>query len=196
MKTIKLHGSLGEKYGKEFKLEVKSPAEAIKFISYQVDGFAEDLKASDWRVTKTRDGKEVDLDEDTIPIGTVANEFNFYPVVAGAKSGAAKIIGGIALVALAVATGGAGLAVAGMTISAGTIATVGVGLALAGLATTLAPEFNAGQQDSVARNPSALFEGPLNTSGSGRTIPLIYGKRVKAGSVIISSGITTERLDI
>ena len=192
MKTFKFHGEFGEKHGKEWDLDVNSVTEAIELLSYQIDGFYGDLKNGDWIITKKNNGKEIDLDLDTVSLGTVANEFNIYPAVAGAKSGAGKIIAGIGLVALAVVTGG--VAIAGLAISAGTIATVGVGIALAGVAMNLAPEFETGGMDEVARNPSFLFNGPVNASGSGRTIPITYGKKVRVGSIIVSSGISNERL--
>lgn len=194
MKKLKLHGFLGEKYGKEFNLEVDTVTDAIKLLSYQIDGFANDLKSHDWRITKTKDGKEIDLDIDTVSLGSVANEFNIYPAIAGAKNGTSKVIAGIGLVALAVATGG--VSIAGYAISAGTIATVGIGVALAGLAVNLAPEIPSGNMDQVEKNPSAIFSGPQNVSGSGKTIPVIYGKKVLVGSIIVSSGISTERADI
>lgn len=192
MKKFKFHGEFGEKYGKEWDLNVKSVTEAIELLSYQIDGFYEDLKNGDWVITKKKDGKEIDLDLDTVSLGTVANEFNIYPALAGAKSGTGKIIAGLGLVALAVVTGG--VAIAGVAISAGTIATVGVGVALAGVAVNLAPEFNTGGMDEVARNPSYLFNGPVNASGSGRTIPVNYGKKIRVGSIVVSSGISSERL--
>ncbi|MFW2044483.1 tail assembly protein, partial [Acinetobacter sp. ULE_I053] len=39
LKTIKLYGVLGKKFGKEFKLAVESTREAVRALSVQVPGF-------------------------------------------------------------------------------------------------------------------------------------------------------------
>ena len=39
LKTIKLYGVLGKKFGKEFHLAVESTREAVKALSVQVPGF-------------------------------------------------------------------------------------------------------------------------------------------------------------
>lgn len=39
LKTIKLYGVLGQKFGHQFKLDVASPREAIRALSAQIDGF-------------------------------------------------------------------------------------------------------------------------------------------------------------
>ena len=43
MKKVYLHGSLGEKFGKEWTLNVRSASDAFSAINANVDGFVEYL---------------------------------------------------------------------------------------------------------------------------------------------------------
>lgn len=41
MKTIKLYGELGRKFGKIFRFDVKTPREAVRALSAQIKGFSD-----------------------------------------------------------------------------------------------------------------------------------------------------------
>ena len=50
MKTIRLYGELGKRFGREFKLDVQSPAEAVRALRVIVPGFQTDRMRLEHRV--------------------------------------------------------------------------------------------------------------------------------------------------
>jgi predicted phage tail protein len=107
-----------------------------------------------------------------------------------------------AAVALSAPSGGgsvfAGLAAEGGGLSfAGNVALAGAGLVLGGVSQLLtkAPQVRgySNREPAGVERPSYLFNGPVNTVAQGATIPVICGRRVRVGSVVISAGIFTER---
>ena len=198
MRTIVLEGSLGNKYGKEFRLDVNSVGEAVRALSSQIPAFLDDLRQGSFRISSGI----LSVDEATVnfQLGS-AKQIIIRPVVQGAKGGVGKAIVGIALIALAfiaapVAIGLASTAfsVGGVAVSWGTVALFGTSLALSGVAMMMSPipkVGNYGDRESPAERPSFLFNGPANTAEQGAAIPVVYGT-VRTGSVIISTGLSTE----
>lgn len=77
------------------------------------------------------------------------------------------------------------------------IALAGVALAATGISQALSPTPEVGNLNTLeppAERPSFLFNGPVNTSRQGAAIPLVFGKNVRTGSLVVSSGLTTEQL--
>lgn len=50
-----------------------------------------------------------------------------------------------------------------------------------------------GSRNEVDQRPGFLFNGAMNTGEQGGPIPLVFG-RIKAGSVVVSAGVSTERI--
>lgn len=140
----------------------------------------------------------------------------------GRTGGVIKTVIGVALIAVAVAgavfTGGAslgligpataqfgalgvtttGLALFGHVASWGAIGSIGLLLAAGGMASLLTPkpDLSAGQYEDrelADQKPSFLFNGPSNQSTQGLPVPIVYG-RMRTGSVVISSGVSTEKI--
>ncbi|SVB48903.1 uncharacterized protein METZ01_LOCUS201757, partial [marine metagenome] len=92
---------------------------------------------------------EVGEDELAHPIGQ--SDLHFVPVIAGAGGSTGKILGGIALIGVGIASGGAGFmagggfgfagagAMAGKFSFAALAGNIGIGLALTGVSEMLAP---------------------------------------------------------
>lgn len=84
MKTIFLHGKLGELYGKEWELDVKTPAEAARAINSNKPGFI------DYLCEKYRDGLEYKLkvgekfiEEDSVDFKFQEESYHIIPVARG-----------------------------------------------------------------------------------------------------------------
>jgi predicted phage tail protein len=209
MRTITLHGSARERFGGPYRFNVETPIEAVRALCSQLKGFQEFLRQADWKIVcgQWGGGREIVIDEIGLRFGHTA-DLHMVPLPAGAAKGKGigKVVLGaaiaIAAVALSVPSGGtsifAGLgAEAGLGVTFGSIALAGVGIALGGvsqlLASTPRVQGYSGREAADVNRPSFLFNGPVNSVVQGTTIPVICGRRVRVGSVVISAGIFTER---
>ena len=196
MKTIILLGELGKRYGTRHRLDVKSPAEAIRALCANFKDFAAFVASSHernvgYRVLNMRE--DVSQDELHNPAG---QQIAVVPVVAGAGGALGKILIGAALIAAAVVTGGASIALTGVTFTslAGQIAFgIGVSLAIGGVAQLLAPAPN--QPADENQKQSYIFNGAVNTTAQGQPVPIGYGRMI-VGSAVISAGINTDELTV
>lgn len=187
------------------KFFVSSPAEAIKFMIFQVPGFKEAFEASKRKGLKFQlvvDGREVrDLVE--LHMG-VPKKITIVPRYEGRKNGGltflfvAAAIAAIAFTggAAAGAMGGAGFGTGGW-LAAGsvslTVATsVAISLALGGITQLLTPQPEGLSTTSDAENKASYaFGGPVNTTAQGNPIPAFYGER-EVGGAVISANILAE----
>jgi len=192
MRTVHLHGALGEAFGENFDFEIDTAAEAVRALNCAFPGkFLKALEVGSYRVVmgKPDTGMELDLELATaLRLGKA--DLHFIPVAEGALSqsakGTTKVVLGAALVGAAIFASGGTLAAPlgpGLLSGAtwGNIALVGVGLALAGVSTLLtkAPEQTGGSNDvSVA----GAAQGETGQQGSA--IPLIYGRVLTPGITV------------
>lgn len=203
MISVKLYGRLA-KFGGPFSLAVGSTAEAIRALSVNLPGFKKEIGIGAYRITAgdRRKGRKVTEDRLTFGLPTTC-DLHIVPATAGSKSGGVgKLIMGVALIAVAtVASGGAfGAAVAGGIggVGWGGVALFGASFAFAGIAQMLTPTPKAPSASSLERpeeRPSFLMSSPVNVASQGNPIPIIGG-RVRAGSVVVSMGVSTERIAV
>jgi predicted phage tail protein len=207
MKTLKLTGRLAKKFGKEFHLDVESPAEAIRALCYQIPGFEEALKEGSYRV------KRLVTPSYGFDIGIEAVHLNFgkspgfilSPVVKGSKKqGIGKIILGIVLVgaafffsgglaAGAIANGAMAATIGSTGITYGYLASMGAMMMLNGISRMLTPSVkNPGPSDQKA---SYMLDATGNVTEQGNAVPIVIGE-VFTGSVVVSTGITTEEVPV
>jgi len=208
-RTIRLYGAAKQRFGGPFRLDVATPAGAVRALCAMIKGFDAFIRASDWKVIRGRGaaGRRISADELGFQFGTV-EELHLVPVAAGSVKGkgAGKVVLGLALAAAAVAFAPAGAgggiafgaeAIGGSGVTFGSIALTGVGMVLGGVSQMLAKtpmvKGYSGREPADVSKPSFLFNGPVNTVAQGATIPVICGRRVRVGSVVISAGIFTER---
>lgn len=210
IKAIYLHGAAGRLFGERFDLQVETPRDAIRALISRVKGLKEFMAKGNWRMIRGR--REIDTDELWMTFGK-ANEFHLVPVPRGAKQGGVgKIIAGVVIIVAAVAaaafTGGGSLAAGisaagglfGTGVSFASVAIFGTSLILAGTAQLLAGSpsslGSAAQREDPGSRPSFLFNGPVNVVQDGEPLPLVYGKRVRVGSVVASAGIFDEQIEV
>ncbi len=209
LRTIHLHGAAKLRFGGPYRFAVETPIEAVRAL-YQLRGFGEFIRSADWKVIRGRGtaGRRITAEELGLQFGSTV-DLHLVPVAAGRGSGkgTGKIILGVALAAAAIIgaapSGGAtawtfGAEIAGSGITFGNVASVGASLILGGVSALLAPGVPkvrgySSREPADVNKPSFLFNGPVNTVAQGATIPVICGRRVRVGSVVISAGIFTER---
>jgi len=174
--TIRLHGTLGEKYGDLHQFYIRSPKEAIDALDANYPGFRRDFLAipsygllvdGDWR------NEENCPDVANAPI---SKEIDICPIIEGRFDPVTLIAGAITSL-----TGGAITGVAATVI--GGIITLGL---MIGISLLLAPKQKKLDRDS-GKDENYMFSGAENVTEQGAPVPLVYG-RCFVGSVVISAG--------
>lgn len=188
--TIKLGGQLGKKFGKVHRFYISSPAEAVRALCSQVEGFSEYMTDPD---NKTQykvfvQDRQINPEEELHNL-TGSKEVRISPVIQGAKRGGLfQVILGAALIAAAFIPGLQGVTLAGLSVTS-TMMSLGISLTLGGVAQLLSPQPKLHAIDPPENTPNKSFAGPVNTIGSGgHPVPLAYG-RVITGSATISAGM-------
>lgn len=192
VRTVQLHGALGERFGREFRLDVISPAEAIRALTSQVKGFREAIEPGLWRVFRgaPERGRDHLPQELHVRLGD-GDDLHIVPVAAGAKEGGfGKVIAGALLVAVSFAVPGAGLFGANL-VTGSMVAGLGLSLALGGLGLVLAPTQRGRQRESAPRDTSTLFGDQENVATPGTPVPVVMGE-CEVGSVVVSAAVHVE----
>lgn len=195
MRIVRLNGELGKKYGRVHKLDVRTPAEAVRALCANFPGLQQDMISSQDRGVGYKcvvDREEIDSDMLSYPM---SKSFSITPMVAGAgKLG--RIILGVVMIAAAFAlapvTGGASLGMATPifgTFTFASLAWMGVAVTLSGVAQLLAPtpKFTEAKKEE---NP--YFDGAVNVTAQGSAVPVGYGRLI-VGSAVISAAITVQQ---
>jgi predicted phage tail protein len=198
MRKVKLLGELGKKFGRVFKLDVKTPAEAIRALCVNLPGFEQHLAQSQQRNVgyKVIQGKD-ELDENGLLLPLGKQDLKLVPVVMGSGSLGRILLGGALIFASMFNPLGFFGGTALLTGTAATIATaVGTSLVIGGVSELLFPAPKTPTlQDRPDNKPSYVFNGAVNTTAQGYPVPVGYGRMI-VGSAVISAAITTEDLPI
>lgn len=183
MRTVKLYGELGRRFGRVHRFDVASPAEAVRALSANFHGFERALLAHPigFHVLAGRDDR-ADRDSLAEPVGE-GETIKIIPATAGSKNGLLQTILGVVLV------------VAGTYFGQGWAVQLGVGLILGGVAQMLTPtpKYQAAQDDQTVN--SYVFSGPVNTSAQGVPVPVGYGRMI-VGSAVVSLGLSIQDLPL
>jgi predicted phage tail protein len=198
MRKVKLLGELGKKFGRVFKLDVKTPAEAIRALCVNIPGFEQHLVQSQQRNVGYRviQGKD-ELDENGLLLPLGRQDLKIVPVVMGSGRIGRILVGGALLFAATFNPLGFFGGTALLTGTAATIATyVGTALVIGGVSELLfPPPKTPSLQDRPDNKPSYVFNGAVNTTAQGYPVPVGYGRMI-VGSAVISAAITAEDLPI
>jgi predicted phage tail protein len=209
IRSVYLHGAIGREFGREWRLDIVSPAEAVRALCTLRPAIEKALKAGFWRVIvgppRLRNAIELEL------IHMDAGEQDIHIVPATPPKGGddtvanvGKVIVGVALTVASFWMGGAagiayfsawGLSAAGTTMAASMVMSVGLALTFGGIAGLLTPRLAAaGAATDMARpedRPSFLFNGAVNNSIQGSPVPVVMGTHL-VGSILISASIYVE----
>jgi predicted phage tail protein len=177
LKTIKLYGVLGKKFGKEFKLAVESTREAVRALSVQVPGFEQFmLTAHEQGLTFAVFQDDENISEDQIDFETGAKVIKIVPKVIGAGgNGIFETILGLVMV------------VAGVITQQYWAVGMGVGMMIGGVAQMLAPKVDTEDQNQDGNRANKGFGGAVTTIAQGNPVPILYGQR-EVGGFIVNAG--------
>ena len=189
MKTIHLHGILAKKFGKLFRLDVKSAREACHAIACQVPAFRRFLADGEqlgYRfaifVGKKRN-QRTNIGEQALDDYTDSDTIHIVPRVIGSGG---KAFGWLQVIAGAVLVG-VGVFVPGMQALIG----AGAGLIAGGIASLLMPTPKLDPANEDGNRPNNGFGGAVTTVAQGNPVPILYGER-DVGGFIASAGIWAE----
>ncbi|MFX7283633.1 tail assembly protein [Acinetobacter baumannii] len=209
LKTIKLYGILGQKFGREFKLDVANTREAMRALSVQIAGFEHFMthaheqglafaiflkgKGSGNKRGKKRpaiydhETKRLitgdNIGEEQLDMSTEADTIHIVPRVmgAGGNNGILQLVLGAILIAASFIPG-IGQAAQVALIGAG------AGMAMGGVASMLMPKIdNTQDQNQDGNRANKGFGGAVTTVAQGNPVPILYGQR-EIGGFIISAG--------
>jgi predicted phage tail protein len=182
MTTIKLSGSLAQKFGRMHRRQVGlgDTWEVFRALKATIDGFEAEIRRLDrlgLRFAIFRNRKNAGQDQFGMG-GT--KEVRIVPVVEGAKrAGLLQTIIGVVLIAASYFTGGATLS-------------TGIALLAGGVIQMLSPQAAGLKQSASPENmPSYAFGSAKNTTASGNPVPICIGER-RWGGAIISASVYAE----
>lgn len=182
MKKVYLHGSLGKKFGREWELDIHSPAEAFCAINANTDGFLSYLsqRAGDdvhYLVT-TKNPKDIKTRSEfqkRIVVGsgfdlqTPADEIHITPTPSGGM--------GVLLAAFTAWWTATGFIQKAFVLIAASMAIQGIMNAI----------FKPPKREDATTSKSYLFQGVQNKQAQGIPIPLGYGRLIVGSAVVGSS---------
>lgn len=217
VRDVYVHGALGRTFGRHFRLDVASPAEAVRALLTLRPGIRAGIRAGLWRVIVGTPHISNGIGGDQLTMSMGRQPLHLVPATrprgGGDDASIGKIIVGVIIIGVAIAMspftfGGsvafaAAMAEAGaLGITYGAVAMVGVSMVLAGVAGLLAPrvEPRGGPVDATERarpedRPSFLFNGVTNNTQQGGPVPIVCGRHL-VGSVVVSAGIATEDIAV
>ena len=187
LKTIRLYGKLGTKFGRLHRLAVNSAAEAVRALCALRPGFERELMTSrDRGIGYAVFLGKKNLKEEQLTEEAEEREIRIAPVLQGAGFGSIfKIILGVVLVVVSYfipaswGVWGEVLAVAAQG--------AGMSLAMTGITEMLTPK-GLSARDGPKNGASYTFNGPVNTTAQGNPVPVGYGRMI-IGSAVISARI-------
>lgn len=209
LKTIKLYGVLGQKFGREFKLDVANTREAMRALSVQIVGFEhfmlhaheQGLRFAVFLKGKNSSNKRGkkrpaiydhetkrlitgdNIGEEQLDMHTDADTIHIVPRVmgAGGNNGILQLVLGAILIAASFIPG-IGQAAQVALIGAG------AGMAMGGVASMLMPKIdNTQDQNQDGNRANKGFGGAVTTVAQGNPVPILYGQR-EIGGFIVSAG--------
>ncbi|HGH3625088.1 TPA: tail assembly protein [Acinetobacter baumannii] len=209
LKTIKLYGILGQKFGREFKLDVANTREAMRALSVQIAGFEhfmlhaheQGLRFAVFLKRKNSSNKRGkkrpaiydhetkrlitgdNIGEEQLDMSTEADIIHIVPRVmgAGGNNGILQLVLGAILIAASFIPG-IGQAAQVALIGAG------AGMAMGGVASMLMPKIdNTQDQNQDGNRANKGFGGAVTTVAQGNPVPILYGQR-EIGGFIVSAG--------
>lgn len=186
LRTVRLYGELGKRYGRTHRFDVRTPAEALRALSANFPGFKKyvaEAHTSGVGFRVVNGGADLEsVDEVHHP---ASGELKIVPEIIG--SGAtARILVGVALIAASF--------IPFFAVASPYMMSVGISLVLGGVIELLSPMPRAPEPPERPENlPSYTFNGPVNTTQQGQPVPVGYGRLIVGGAVI-SAGLSTQQI--
>ena len=184
MKKVYLHGSLGERFGKEWTLNVHSASDAFSAINANVDGFVEYLSR------RARDGVGYTITTKNInEIKPDGNCFKHFVT----RNNLDMNLSSEEIHIAPIAQGGMGFfaALGIKTFFGKMLFVMAATMVIQGILNSL---FKPPKRDDPTTSKSYLFQGAQNRQQQGIPVPLGYG-RLRVGSAVVSTSKESFKLD-
>ena len=185
MKKVYLHGSLGEKFGREWKFDIHSPNDAFCAINANTNGFASYLsqRARDnvYYLVTTKNPRDIKTEQECekcvitssrFSLQTSAEEIHITPAPSGGM--------GVLLTAFLTTVSGW---FTGLTFLQQAFVLIAASMAIQGILNAL---FKPPKRSDPTTSKSYLFQGVQNRQAQGIPVPLGYG-RLMVGSAVVGS---------
>lgn len=187
LRVIRVYGALRDFLGQStFQADIASPAEALRFLAANFPGLDQHMAERHYKVWSGPCSVELDR----LHMATGCEVIRIAPTVAGAGD-VGRILLGVALIGLTIATGGAAGFLGEAALSVGLL---GGSLVLGGVVGLLTPvPAVTAPTDDPKRAESFNFSGISNVSRQGLPVPVIYGETI-VGSIAISVGADVEQV--
>ncbi|MBJ8450345.1 tail assembly protein [Acinetobacter bereziniae] len=186
-KTIRFHGVLRERFGKEWRLEVSSVKEAMRLLAVQIQGlehFMLNAHKQGLRFAVFTDKRKT-ISEKEVDMQTGSELIRIMPIIegAGGDSGLINTLLGAVMVVVGVVM----MYFPGTQAMAPSVIGAGIGLLVGGIASMLMPKTQTDDANSDGNRANKGFGGAVTTVGQGNPVPILYGQR-EIGGFIISAG--------
>ena len=197
LKTVRLYGKLGTRFGRIHRLAVASAAEAVRALCAIRPGFERELMSSRDRGIHYAVflGKRNIAEEEMLhPAGR--DDIRIAPVLQGSgRGGLFQTILGAAMMVFAMWAAGGFTSLAGLSSTlasegwVGVTAMMGMSMMIGGVMQLLSPQIKElSAKDSAGNGASYHSNGVVNTTAQGNPVPLGYGRMI-VGSAVVSAGI-------
>lgn len=187
LRTIRLYGVLGAKFGRVHRMAVSSTSEAMRALGVVLPGFKKFvINAKDNGLTFAVFRGKQNLSEKELEFPVGGDDIRIAPVLIGSKSsGIFQTIFGAVLFAVGAVSTYFGNPYGGNMMA------MGAAMALGGVAQLLSPHVAGLNGTGPDNGTSYYFSGPVNSSAQGGVAQIVIG-RITCGSKRISSGIYAE----
>lgn len=189
---VKLLGKLGQLFGREYDLEIASPAEAIRLLCASMPGMRYYIENSEqrgvsWRVVKNKPEGISELDLHN-PFRNSESTLVIAPIISGAGSFGRIILGTALLVGSFFMP--ASIGILGLVISSTTVGLLGASLIIGGLAQMLSPQPKT-PKNREEKKGSILFNDAAQPGRQGMPVPVGYGLYFVTDMPVLSAFVTT-----
>jgi predicted phage tail protein len=191
MRDVFLHGAPGRQFGRRWRLDVSSPAEAVRALIALRPQLRQVFRKGWWRVIVGPPHIKNGIEAEHLTMNMGSQTLHIVPATAPrGEDGALGLIAGAVLMIVGVVlfATGYGAALAPYVFS------LGLSLAASGVAALLTPKAAPVASTDQARpddRPSFFFNGVTNNTQQGGPVPLVFGTHL-TGSVVISGSINAE----
>lgn len=196
IRDVYLHGTAGRAFGRHFRIDVDSPAEAVRAICMLAPGARDALRVGYWRVIVGPGHVANAIAAEALYMSAGQQPIHIVPAQPAAGGGDGKAVGEIVLGAVLI---GASLATG---FGAAFLIPMGISMVAGGISGLLTPMPQRPQQQQspteqarVEDRPSFLFNGVTNNSQQGGPVPVVMGRHL-VGSVVVSAGLYSEDIAI
>lgn len=194
LRTVRIYGRLGAKFGRVHRLAVSSVAEAAAALCAIIPGFEREfLGAAGGGARYACFVGRRNVGEQEIHDPSGPGDIRIAPILAGAKQGGLfQVVLGAALIAASFIPGMQGFTIAAGVTAKSMVLSMGVSMLLGGVLQMISPQPRGlSAKDSQGNGASYNFNGPVNTTAQGNCYPVLYGEMF-VGSQVLSAGIFSE----